>query len=248
MNNSSLNYIINVNGKEKELYLESLPLYELDNYTSNYPNENEFIKKYSGKDKIEKFLKENKVGKGNLVIKYTKSQKNKAILPILYNSKEKIEFAENPFEGKITEIEKARKLLFNSKNQLFVKLVLESKLLNKLCNNQISITYKEKLVALDNGLDVIEKDDETYIDFFELFRYRYYMEKLGTLRNVYEDMLQIIKNKIYDSNDEDFYYYSRQFKILINKYNELISKNTIKNLSFKKINIKNKYVLNTGNL
>lgn len=248
MNNSSLNYIINVNGKEKELYLESLPLYELDNYTSNYQNENDFISKYSRKDKIEKFLKENKTKNGNLVIKYAKSQQHKAIIPILYDSKEKIEFVEDPYEGKITEIEKARRLLFNSKNQLFLKLVLENKIINKICDNEISITYKEKLVALDNGLEVIEKNNECYIYFFELFRYRYYAERLGTLRNVYEDMLQIIKNKIYDLNDDDFYYYSRQFKILINEYNKLINENTIRNLKFKRINEKNKYVLNTSNL
>ena len=81
-----------------------------------------------------------------------------------------------------------------------------------------------------------------------MFEYRLKFNKLGCLRLVYEDMLDIIKKEINEMDDNSFYFYSRQFKFAMNKYNSYINELSVKNLKLRRLNINKKYRLSKRNL
>lgn len=248
MNNATLMYVINNKEGIRRLNLESASLYHVDRYTCYYKNEEDFIKHYNKKDRIDTFIKQNGNTTGKIVIMYTKSVQEKEELTPLYDSREDFEFKDDPYEGKMTEIEKARKLLFNSKNQLFVKLILNNKILDKELNKLIDLTNEEKDYIMQYGFKPIHVNNKNYISFKSLFEYRIKVAKLGCLRNVYQDMLKTLKNKLMELDDNTYYFYNRQLRIMIRKYNELIGEITIRNLKIKKIKCRQKYIINKNNL
>ena len=248
MNNATLMYVIDSNQGQHNLRLESESLYHIDNYTSDYKNEEDFINNYHYKDKIYNFIKENGNNKGKLVISYAKTANDKENLQPLFNSKEGFVFDEDPYEGRLTEIEKARKLLFNSKNQLFTKLILANNTLDRQLNKLIDLTEEENEYVSNFGIKTALINNKYYISFKSLFEYRTIAQKLGYMRNVYQEMLNVLKSRLMFLDDNMFYFYNRQLRIMINKYNELISEISVNNLKLRKIKIKCKYVINRGNL
>ncbi|MBR4672679.1 MAG: hypothetical protein IKO78_05735 [Bacilli bacterium] len=235
MNKATLNYVINVGNKEKILRLETEPLYSMDRHTSPYRDEKDFIAHYYNKDKILNFIRDNGNVEGHLAITYAKSVVSKEEIPILFNIKEDLVFEDDPYEGKITEVEKARKLLFNSKNQLFTRLVLSLGILSEFLNKLIDLTEKEASFVRKQGINIINYNDKFYIRFRDLFKYRLKTRKLGYLRLVYEDMLAEIKREITELDDNDFYYYSRQMKYAMTRYNGLIGELSVKNLKLRRM-------------
>ena len=248
MNNATLMYIINNNDEIKKLKLESESLFYVDRYTSSYKNEEDFINHYYNKDKIYNFIKENGNIPGKLVVNYAKNMKEREDISPLFNSSEKFEFKDDPYEGKVTEIEKARKLLFNSKNQMFVKLILSSKILDKELNKMIDLNYEEVEYVNQYGLKTSYINNKHYISFKSLFEYRIRAPKLGCVRNAYQDMLKTLKSRLMILDYNTFYFYNRQLRIMINKYNSLIGELTIRNLKIKKIKYNLKYMVNRSNL
>lgn len=243
MNKATLNYIINVGNNERVLRLETEPLYTMDRHTSPYLNEKDFIAHYYNKDKILKFIRDNGNIEGRLTITYAKSVQDKQELPIIYNNKSGFVFEDDPYEGKITEIEKARKLLFNSKNQMFTRLVLSLGILNDFQSKLIDLTDKEASFVRKQGIEVIDYDNKYYIRFKDLFRYRLKSKKLGYLRLVYEDMLAVVKEEIMDYDDNDFYYYTRQLKYAMNRYMDMIGELSVKNLKIRRLRPNRRYSL-----
>lgn len=244
MNNATLMYIIKNDNETKKLKLETESLYYMDMYTKNYKDEKDFINHYPKKEMIDKFIKENGNNSGNLVVSYTMNMQEKEDISPLFNSKENFEFKDDPYEGKVTEIEKSRKLLFNSKNQMFVKLILSSKILDKELNRLIDLSEEENEYATDYNLKTYYINNKHYISFKTLFEYRIISLKLGYLRNAYQDMLKTLKDKIMSLDSNSFYFYNRQLRIIIEKYNKLINELTVNNLKIKNISPYCKYVLN----
>ena len=247
MNNATLNYIIDTGTEVKTLNLETEPLYSMDMHTAPYLNEEDFISHYYNRDKISKFIRENGNVRGKLSMTYAKNIKEKEEIPILFNSKGELVLEDDPFEGKVTEVEKGRKLLFNSKNQLFTRLVLSFKLLDDYLYKLIDLTEKEALYVSKLGIEVINYNNKYYIKFKDLFEYRLRSKKLGYLRLAYEDMLDVLKKEINELDDNSFYFYIRQFKYLINKYNNYINELSVRNLKLRRLNINKKYKLSKRN-
>ena len=218
MNNATLNYIIDTGTEVKTLKLETEPLYSMDMHTAPYLNEEDFISHYYNRDKISKFIRENGNVRGKLSMTYAKNIKEKEEIPILFNSKGELVLEDDPFEGKVTEVEKGRKLLFNSKNQLFTRLVLSFKLLDDYLYKLIDLTEKEALYVSKLGIEVINYNNKYYIKFKE--------------------------NEL---DDNSFYFYIRQFKYLINKYNNYINELSVRNLKLRRLNINKKYKLSKRN-
>lgn len=243
MNNATLTYVINYNNQIKRLKLETQSLLYVDRYTSEYKNEDDFIKNYYNKGMIDNFIRENGNIKGKLVVSYTKNMKEKEDVMPLYNSQEEFALVDNPYEGKITEIEKARKLLFNSKNQMFAKLVISNNTFENHLNKMIDLSLEEAIYLKKCGFSPIFINNKNYISFKSLFEYRIKSPKLGCIRGAYQDMLKTLKNELMILDDSTFYFYNRQLRILINKYNELIQEFFIKNLKIKKIKFNKQYVL-----
>lgn len=227
MNNATLIYKINDNNK---LRLDSQPLYLIDKITSSFKNEEDFIKHYYNKDKIYQFIEDNNNIKGNIIIDFKKDINNKEELEPLYNLKEDIILRDNSYNNISTELEKARKLLFNSKNQLFTKLILKSNLFNKELDRYIDLDLEEAKYAYNNNLEIKKINNIYLISFKSLLLYRINNNKLGKLREAYQDMLNILKRRINEKSINEIYYYNRELRLLINEYKEIINNTSIKNL------------------
>ena len=248
MNNATLTYIIKSNNDIKSLKLENESLFIVDRLTSNYKSEKDFLNHYYNKDKIDKFIKDNGNIEGKLVISYSLNVNNKEEIEPLYNSNEVFFFKDDPYENKITEVEKARKLLFNSKNQLFTRLILSNNTLDRELNRLIDLSYVEAQYIKDLGIKPIQINNKNYVSFKTLFSYRINSPKLGLLRNAYQEMLNILKEKIMSLDYNSFYFYNRQLRIIIKKYYDLIKEISVDNLKIRKIKLSCKYVLNKSNL
>ena len=235
MNNATLLYRISYNNNYDELKLESRSLFFIDRITSSFKNDDDFINHYYNKDEIKDFIKKHNNIKGNIVIDYRKDFNNKETLLPLYNQKDNIVYKDDSYNDKISELEKARKLLFNSKNQLFTKLLFNSKLLKNELNRFVTLEDDEVKFAKTNNVEVALINNRYYISFTSLLKHRINSNKLGLLRNAYQDMLDVFKERIVQKDNNTLYYYNREFRLLIEKYNELINEISVKNLKIKKI-------------
>ena len=241
MTKATLNYVIKIGNEVKTLNLYSEPLYSIDQLTSLYMNDKDFISNYYDRDRIKQFVRENGNIEGNLSIEYPISIKEVERLPLLFNLKQKLYAVDNPFKGELTELEKARRLLFNSKNQLFANLVLSSKIIDKYLTTLIDLPPKTESIIYKYGLKTVFLKNKHYIRFRDLIRFRIKSRKLGPLREVYEDILNDIKNEINNLNDDNYYFYNRQFKLLIDEYNNHMSEISVKNLKIQSIRRIDKY-------
>lgn len=241
MSDATLVYTIGNGKNSKNLKLISESLFNLDKYTCNFKNEDDFINHYKFKEKIDDFIREN--GKlGHVVINYSKSVTEKEQILPLFDSKDIFIFKDDPYEGKVTEIEKARRLLFNSKNQLFMKLILSLKMLDKVLYNMVDLDDREAEYAIRFGYKLIYINNQYYMNFKSLFDYRLRVDKLGILRRAYEEMLRCLKEKIIHLDSNTYYYYSRQLRIAINTYKNLVTEVFIDNFKIRKMSNK-KYKL-----
>lgn len=247
MNNATLSYVIGSENNMRRLNLESENLFNVDKYTSRFKNEEDFINHYYFKDKIDNFIKEN--GKnGRLVVSYTSGVNNRKDLVPLFNTNSNFIFRDDPYLGKITDVEKSRRLLFNSKNQLFTKLILSYKTFDSFLDNLIDITDEEKKYLDSYGIDTTVISDVSYVSFKGLFDYRLKVNKLGFLRSLYEDMINSIKKDIMSLDSNQFYLYNRELRIVIDKYYSLINYYSVKNLCVRDSNINSNNMLLRRNL
>lgn len=233
MKKSVLNYTIQTEDGKKVLTLDKASLYYIDRYTSQYKNDDELLSNYPMKDTVYNFIRQNNGIKGRLSITYPINVTRKENIPLLYSYEQPIVTEESLDENSVTEVEKARRLLFNSKGQIFARLLLSCISTKDCYDYKVSITYDEYLYALKKNIPIIENDDQFYIEFKELLRYRISTHKLGALRTLYVDALDMWERQMLDLNSDDLYYYSRQFRILMNKYDEI----KLKRLSISNLHI-----------
>lgn len=243
MKSATLMYVIQNKDERKSIRLETESLYSVDMYTSQFKNQEDFIKNYPNKEKIYTFQKQNGIADGKIVVAYAKSTKEKENLKPLFDNKEDFVFKDDPYEGRITEIEKSRKLLFNSKNQLFARLILKNNTLGQELNKSINLTNEENEYITKYGFKTINVNNTHYITFKSLLEYRIKEEKLGYIRNAYQEMLNVLKSRMMFLDENLFYFYNRQLRIVIKEYKELIKLMMVKNIKIKKIKKDTIYVL-----
>lgn len=232
MKKAVLNYVVkDQNDKLVYLPIETSSLYQMDFYTAQFKNDSDLIKDCPKRNQILEFIRVNGNEPGKFVISYVTNIYSKKNIPVLYDDPNEILINEDYINGEVSEVEKSRRLLFNSQGQIFSKLLLSDKDISECYNYRFSLSFQEYLAALKNNVVVEKRDDGYFIDFKELLKYRATHRKLGALRNVYEDMLDIWKSKLDSLNDEDYYYYSRQLRMIYNKYEKLKNRNlSISNL------------------
>ena len=242
MNNATLLYRIAYNNNYDELRLENRSLFLIDRITSSYKNDEDFINHYYNKSVINNFIKNHNNIKGNIVIDYRSDIDDKRELLPIYNQ-ENIVFKDDTYNNKLSEIEKARRLLFNSKNQMFTKLLLKSKLFESDLNKYITLDEDEVKYAKANNIEVSLFNHRYYVSFKALFNHRINSTKLGLIRNAYQDMLDILKDKIMKKDSNTLYFYNREVRLLMKKYYELINEISISNLKVCNKIKNNKYIL-----
>jgi len=210
-----------VDSKTNNITLESGSLFYIDSLTKGFNTKKDIAVKYSSKIKEED---------GILKLDYITSNTKREVIPIILNDKDPIYIRDDYLKEQISEIEKARKLFFNSKNKLFLKLALKYTLLKDTLDFNIKLSSREYKYALKKGLNVIKGEYAFYINTTELFKFVISNNKNGILRETFENALERWKYSINSLTLEEIYYYSRNIRLLIKKYNKKIKeKNKIKN-------------------
>lgn len=247
MKKSLLNYTISTQDGIKVLSLEKASLYYIDRYTSQYRNDDDLLCNYPMKDTVYNFVKSNGGIKGKFGITYPISVTRKEEIPLLYDHPEPLIVEDSLDENIVTEVEHARKLLFNSRGQIFARLLLSCKSISDCYDYKISITYDEYVAALKKGVPIKEFEGKYYIEFKELLKYRASNTKLGALRDLFSDSLDMWEQHMMQLNPDDLYYYSRQFRILIKKYEEIklkrLSISNLRMFKFKDKSFEKGYVM-----
>ena len=217
MKKACLNYITK---DKKILTLNSSSLYEIDKHTRCFNNAKEIISKY--KNKINTLNEENL--DGILKIFYYKSQTEKEVIPIMYKQSSPIYIKDDYITNNISEIEKAKRLLFNSKSDLFISLFLNHKILRTYSYYYFEVMDFEQKILNDANVSTIIRDNIFYVRLDSLLKYKLINKKLGPVRNIYESILDAWKANIESMDEDELYFISRQMRLLFCEYDVLRKK------------------------
>ena len=223
MGNAILN--ITIDGKELMLYKDNLS--NIDKLTSNYKNANELKKNDSIREKVSQAGSNYK--NGEFTISYLGGLKKKIVKP-LFNDNIPIILTDDLFKNKVSETEKARKLLFNSKKQIFSRAIYKSNSVNDSLNIELKLTEEEKNNLLLSNIDVFEYNYRYIVSLKDLVKYRITHNKLGIIRPIYENALDAWKKEIGKLKEDELYFYSRELRLLLNDYISLTKYLTVNNL------------------
>ena len=202
----------------KSIILESGTLKYIDSMIKSFGNEESLKSAEEFATKIS-FLSPFELQKSKIVLYYIKNNDDKIKLKPIYNDDEPILIRSNSIEGETVEIEKARKFLFSSRNQLFLSMFLNHNMLLKTTHGSIKMTPIEYKFAKNAGLSTFIRDGEYRVLIRDVLKYRLINNKLGVMRTLYEDTLEEWKKYMQGLSQEDLYFYSRELRILINDYN-----------------------------
>ena len=223
---------------EVQTILEVGSLFYIDQCTKNYNSLLDLLNSFIYKPKLVNY---DNISTNNIELSYVLSNSRKDKLTVLVNDHESINKRDNYSENKKSEVERARKLLLNSKDKTFVKLFLDNSDFKETSNFNIRLSYSEYLFALKNNLDVKADDGRYYINMNDLLLFTINNKKYGILRPVIEDGLDIWKKDMMMLDEEKLYFYSRNLRVAINDYYRKIrGKEGIRNL-----NLRNENLINT---
>ena len=212
MSKATLNYIID--GKELSISRDSLVA--LDRYTCKYKDDDELRLNSPLRNRIHSFIKENG-SKGQFLITYVDGYRKKSIRP-LYGDDKPIILYDDYMNGKSSEVERARKLLFNSKDQIYSREVYNNRNIRDSLSMEIKINDEDASILKYYEIPVKDEYMSHYVRFIDILRFRIKNRKLGLVRPIYEDMLDLYKKEIEKLSIDDLYFYSREFRILYNDY------------------------------
>jgi len=209
----------------RTITLESGSLYYVDYCTKNYKNIEELKSAFNYQMKIG----QSKIGE--LVLWCICDNETREKLPLLINDPRPLIIRDDYYNNKVSELERARKLLLSSKNRMFITGFLKSRKFTNALNFNIKLSIVESKYLLKTGIEISSNDDGYFIGVKKLFDYAACHTKLGPIRDVFEIALDKWKEKISNLPEEDLYYYSRNLRILLNEYySQLKTNKGIKNL------------------
>ena len=234
-----------INNSDKVITIESGNLRYIDNITKEFEDEQDFKLGNMYRDKIKSYSNDD----NKLVLTYIKNNEEKVELDILFNDDEALRTRTSSLEDVKSETEKSRKLLLNSKNKMFLTSFLLNKKLLPTTRATIKMTIDEYRNAKKEGYLVIAKEGEYRIPISEVLKYRLNHKKLGPMRLLVEDTLEVWKKNMLNLTDEELYFYSRELRLLINEYNyRKIPRKLICNLNFDKEHLDENIVLRKPNV
>ena len=231
--------------------LEDSNLHTIDSLTSKYASIDELknIPKY--KEQIEHFLNQKKkIDNGEIKLFYIENKEYKEELKILFNEKHSLTINKDITNEKVTEFEKARKLLWSSKNNKYLKLFLKNERLKDTLNFMIKIQNKKEYNLLKNhGMMIKLYQNSLYTNITDILRLKLLTHNVTYIRDIYEEALELWKKYLEnDMTTDNKYYYGRELKFLYEEYKEYLKKeeksSKITNLQvYNLTSLKNTYVL-----
>lgn len=232
--------------------LEDSNLHTIDKLTSKYASIDELknIPKY--KEQIDRFLKQKqKIDSGEIKLFYIENKDYKEELKILLNEKNSLKINKDITNETITEFEKARKLLWSSKNNKYLKLFLKNDRLKDTLNFMIKIQNKKEYKLLkDNGMMIKLYQNSLYTSVIDILRLKLILHNVTYMREIYEETLESWRKYLEDDNMslDNKYYYGRELKFLYEEYKNYLKRAEksfkIKNLQLYNLTtLKNTYVI-----
>ena len=231
--------------------LEDSNLHTIDKLTSKYASIDELknIPKY--KEQIDRFLSQKqKFDNGEIKLFYIENKEYKEELRILLNEKNKLNINKDITNEKATEFEKARKLLWSSKNNKYLKLFLKNERLKDTLNFMIKIQNKREYNLLkSHGMMIKLYQNSLYTNVTDILRLKLLTHNVTYIREIYEEALESWRKYLEnDLNTDNKYYYGRELKFLYDEYKNYLKKEAkslqIKNLqAYNLSTLKNTYVL-----
>ncbi len=234
--------------KDKVSTIESGSLRYIDSITKNYLNEEDLMSDETYREKIRPYKLHHEGASSKIVLSYIKNNEEKVNLDILYDDEDDIRTRTSSLEEIKSETERARKLLLNSKNQIFLTSFLLNKNLEKTITPTIKMTIGEYKIAKDNGYNVTTRDGEYHISIKDVLNYRLKNKKLGPMRLLVEDTLEVWKRNMLNLDNDELYFYSRELRMLINEYNyRKMPHKVVTNLRFSKSHLRDNLKVNHYN-
>ena len=232
--------------------LEDSNLHAIDKLTSKYASIDELknIPKY--KEQIDRFLKQKqKIDSGEIKLFYIENKDYKEELKILLNEKNSLKINKDITNETITEFEKARKLLWSSKNNKYLKLFLKNDRLKDTLNFMIKIQNKKEYKLLkDHGMMIKLYQNSLYTSVIDILRLKLILHNVTYMREIYEETLESWRKYLEDDNMslDNNYYYGRELKFLYEEYKNYLKRAEksfkIKNLQLYNLTtLKNTYVI-----
>ena len=232
--------------------LEDSNLHTIDILTSKYASIDELknIPKY--KEQIDRFLKQKqKIDSGEIKLFYIENKDYKEELKILLNEKNSLKINKDITNETITEFEKARKLLWSSKNNKYLKLFLKNDRLKDTLNFMIKIQNKKEYKLLkDHGMMIKLYQNSLYTSVIDILRLKLILHNVTYMREIYEETLESWRKYLEDDNMslDNKYYYGRELKFLYEEYKNYLKRAEksfkIKNLQLYNLTtLKNTYVI-----
>lgn len=232
--NSKAILIYVANNKER-ITLYSSSLKNIDNITRLFKNEEDFIRNSASKEKVVEVLK-NKVSsidKEHLELLYIDRRDKSERLPIMYND-EAIYLGNNFEENIEDEIEVARRLIWSSKDDLFLQKMLESFIMEDTTASFIIVKSPQELKELNRAeIKTYNNEGIYFVSIKDMFLYKLNNKKLGLLRSLVEDSLELWKKKIKALNSDLEYYYARELRRLVRLYEKEINQKFYQHLVIK---------------
>ena len=231
---------------------EDSNLHTIDKLTSKYASIDELknIPKY--KEQIDRFLKQKqKIDSGEIKLFYIENKDYKEELKILLNEKNSLKINKDITNETITEFEKARKLLWSSKNNKYLKLFLKNDRLKDTLNFMIKIQNKKEYKLLkDHGMMIKLYQNSLYTSVIDILRLKLILHNVTYMREIYEETLESWRKYLEDDNMslDNKYYYGRELKFLYEEYKNYLKRAEksfkIKNLQLYNLTtLKNTYVI-----
>lgn len=216
------------NSDADELILLTGSLRRIDNCTRFYDSIEEMRQSPEFQERINSFIKRNENYiktynnnfEGEFAVSFIVDSEKREYLPILINDKKPIRTRTSALEEVKSEVEKARKLLFRSKDKMFLKRMLKDERFADTTDFDIKLKLPEYKEVTKKGIKPKLIDGEYYLTIHEILEYTAKTEKLGLMRGLVEDALEVWKENILALDDELLYYYSRHLRLSLNAYDK----------------------------
>lgn len=224
---------------DKTILLDSGSLRSVDNVISSFRDAESLKRSSNYQEKLEG-LSNDEINRGKIVLTYIKNNNEKITIQPIYNDPNPILIKANALEDEKSEVEVARKLLFSSRNNLFLRMFLNNATLLRTTFFSMKVSVNEYSTAKANELTAFIKDGEYKVIMKDVLKYKLNHNKLGSMRMLYEDTLEEWKKRLLNLPSEDLYFYSRELRRLVNDYNyKKIPRRAVCNLYFNKKSLEN---------
>lgn len=205
----------------EKLYCGSLT--RIDELTANYQNEYELRRCVDFGYRIDSYISRyspnnTNSNPGRFILCYIEDNDKSEIIRMRFDDKKPIITRYNSFNNNNNEIENARKLLFSSKNNSFLRSAMEKDWFHDTTGCYIRLKPIEARELIKSGFNLVQNNSDYCATIEQIFEYRLKKKKLGFMKELFEDVLEIWKNKVEELPDDTLYYYSRNLRISIKDY------------------------------